>query len=87
MRWYVLLFVVAFLVRSGLATLAQYPGLYDPKHYYNLARNLAEGRGFVIDHILHYHRRPEAVTHPVDHWMPLPGRTSQSRIYGIAGMP
>ena len=71
MRPYILLFVAGLLVRLGLAMLAEHPGLFDPNHYYNLARNLAEGRGFVVDYIWQYHQRPTEVTHPVDYWMPL----------------
>ena len=71
MRWYVLLLVAGLLVRLGLALLAEHPGLFDPNHYYNLARNLAGGRGFVIDYIWQYHQKPADVTHPIDYWMPL----------------
>lgn len=71
MRLYILLLVAGLLVRLGLASLAEHPGLFDPNHYYNLARNLAEGRGFVVDYIWQYHQKPAGVTHPVDYWMPL----------------
>lgn len=71
MRLYLLLLVAGLLVRLGLALLAEHPGLFDPNHYYNLARNLAEGRGFVVDYIWQYHQKPAEVTHPVDYWMPL----------------
>ena len=49
-----------------LALLAEHPGLFDPNHYYNLARNLVAGRGFVIDYIWQYHQAPVDVTHPID---------------------
>ena len=71
MRWYVLLLVAGLLLRLGLALLAKHPGLFDPNHYYNLARNLVDGRGFVIDYIWQYHQPPADVTHPIDYWMPL----------------
>ena len=71
MRWYVLLLVAGLLLRLGLALLATHPGLFDPNHYYNLARNLVDGRGFVIDYIWQYHQSPADVTHPIDYWMPL----------------
>ena len=71
MRWYVLLLVAGLLLRLGLALLATHPGLFDPNHYYNLARNLVDGRGFVIDYIWQYHQPPADVTHPIDYWMPL----------------
>lgn len=63
---------IALLIRLILAALAPHPGIADPNHYYNLARNLAEGRGFVIDYIWQYHNAPATVTHPIDYWMPLP---------------
>jgi hypothetical protein len=71
-RWFAFILVTGFLVRLALAAFAPHPGISDPNHYFNLARNLAAGRGFVIDYIWQYHRPPEAVTHPEDYWMPLP---------------
>lgn len=49
------------------------PGLWDPLHYFMLGENLLDGRGFVIDYVWHFAEHPAAVTHPVDHWLPLPG--------------
>lgn len=72
-RWIVLILLAGFVVRLIFALLAPHPGISDSNHYYNLARNLAEGRGFVIDYIWNYHAPPESVTHPIDYWMPLPG--------------
>ena len=62
---------LAFALRLALATQAPTPGIADPTHYYNLGRNLAAGRGFVIDYIWQYHTPPADVTHPDDYWMPL----------------
>ena len=70
-RQLALLLLVGWSARLVLALLAEHPGLYDPNHYYILARNLVEGRGFVIDYIWQYHRPPADVTHPIDYWMPL----------------
>ena len=70
-RQLALLLLVGWLVRVLLALLAEHPGLFDPNHYYNLARNLVAGRGFVIDYIWQYHQAPADVTHPIDYWMPL----------------
>lgn len=67
-----LVFAAGLLVRLALASFAPHPGVADPNHYYNLARNLADGRGFVIDYIWQYHSPPPGVTHPIDYWMPLP---------------
>lgn len=62
----------ALLTRLALIGLVvEFPGVADPNHYYNMAVNLADGRGFVIDYIWQYSRAPEAITHPEDHWMPL----------------
>ena len=69
MRPYILLFVAGLLVRVGLALLAEHAGLFDPNRHYNLARNLAEGRGFVVDYFWQYQQRPTAVTHAIDYWM------------------
>jgi len=60
------------IVRLALATFAPHPGIADSNHYFNLGRNLADGRGFVIDYIWQYHNPPADVTHPDDYWMPLP---------------
>lgn len=68
--WFILFLGIA--VRLLAAALAPHPGIADPNHYYNLAQNLAEGRGFVIDYIWQYHNPPPDVTHPIDYWMPLP---------------
>ncbi len=70
-RQLALLLLVGWLVRLVLALLAEHPGLFDPNHYYNLARNLVAGRGFVIDYIWQYYQAPADVTHPIDYWMPL----------------
>lgn len=71
-RTFWLLFLVGTIVRLAVAALAPGPGIGDPTHYYNLARNLADGRGFVIDYIWQYHNPPSDITHPEDYWMPLP---------------
>ncbi len=64
---------VALLPRLLLAAAAHHPGLWDPTHYYLLGRNIYQGRGLVIDYIWHFANNPPAVTHPIDHWMPLTG--------------
>lgn len=64
--------IAALVVRLALiAFIVRFPGVADPNHYYNMALNVAAGRGFVIDYIWQYSRPPEAITHPEDHWMPL----------------
>lgn len=67
-----MILAAGFIVRLLAAAAAPHPGIADSNHYYNLALNLADGRGFVIDYIWQYHNPPEDVTHPIDYWMPLP---------------
>lgn len=71
-RAFWIILIAGLLVRLAAAGLAPHPGIADSNHYYNLGRNLAEGRGFVIDYIWNYHNPPDDVTHPIDYWMPLP---------------
>jgi hypothetical protein len=72
-RWLLLITLGALGLRLGLALLVTHPGIGDPNHYYNLGRELAAGRGFVIDYIWQYNDPPDGITHPDDHWMPLTG--------------
>ena len=69
MRPYILLLVAVQLVREGLELLPELPGPFGPGHHYNLARNLTEERGFVVDYIWQYHRRAAEVTQFSDYWM------------------
>lgn len=80
LRRFALIIAAGLIVRLVLAAFAQHPGISDPNHYYNLARSLLEGRGFVIDYIWQYHQPPADVTHPIDYWMPLPA------VWPAAGM-
>jgi 4-amino-4-deoxy-L-arabinose transferase-like glycosyltransferase len=47
--------------------------MWDPIEYYSLGINLHEGQGFNLDYIWNFASDPEAVTHPLDHWLPLSG--------------
>jgi 4-amino-4-deoxy-L-arabinose transferase-like glycosyltransferase len=68
-----LLGCLALLTRLALARLTQHPGHADEAFYYVVARNLADGRGLVIDYVWHYLAPPPTVTHPsYDYWLPLP---------------
>ena len=71
-----LICALALVFRLALMSLIQNPGINDPVHYYNLGRRLAAGQGFTIDYVWHYSRIPQAITHGVDHWMPLAGVAS-----------
>ena len=69
--WLSLLLLAAFLLRLPLALLAPSPGIADPTYYFNLATNLAGGRGLTDDLIWHFHHLPADVTHPSDYYPPL----------------
>lgn len=71
--WPVLIALLALLPRAVLWMLSDHPGLWDPTEYYNLAVNLHDGNGFTLDYIWSFANQPSAVTHPLDHWLPLPG--------------
>jgi len=65
-------FVIALGLRAGFARGLAGPLDNDATDYLLVARNLAQGRGFVEDVVGYYHPPPAAVTHPShDHWMPL----------------
>ncbi|MGJ3239621.1 MAG: ArnT family glycosyltransferase [Anaerolineae bacterium] len=73
-NWVLLMIVLAsLLLRLGLMTLIENPGLNDQTHYYNLGQRLLNGEGFTIDYVWHYSALPEDIVHPIDHWMPLSG--------------
>ena len=61
-RWLLLITLGALGLRLALALLAAHPGIGDPNHYYNLGRELAAGRGFVIDYIWHRTASPPPTT-------------------------
>ncbi len=71
--WPVVIVLWALLPRLVLWALSTHPGLWDPTEYYNLAVNLHSGNGFTLDYIWSFANDPQAVTHPLDHWLPLPG--------------
>lgn len=71
--WPVLIAALAGLPRLVFWAISRHPGLWDPTEYYNLAVNLHAGRGFTLDYIWSFANHPVAVTHPLDHWLPLPG--------------
>lgn len=71
--WPVVIVLLALLPRLVLWGISDHPGLWDPTEYYNLAVNLHDGDGFTLDYIWSFANDPDAVTHPLDHWLPLPG--------------
>ena len=91
MRAYIVLLAAGLLVRPGLALLAEHPGLHDPNHYYNLARNLAEGRGFVVDTIRQFNLWSGKVTRRIDCrallaavWPEISARRSLAHVHEVA---
>jgi 4-amino-4-deoxy-L-arabinose transferase-like glycosyltransferase len=67
-----LLLEIALLFRLLFATWVENPGIADPAHYYTVAGNLVDGRGFQVDYIWNYLSKPAAITHPSnDYWGPL----------------
>ncbi len=72
-RWFLPVLLLAVLLsRLALAARMPHPGTSDPAFYYQVALNLASGRGFVLDYIWHYLSQPPALTHWAnDYWMPL----------------
>jgi len=71
--WPITIVVLALLPRLVFLFISKHPGLWDPTEYYNLAVNLHDGRGFTLDYIWNFANHPESVSHPLDHWLPLPG--------------
>ncbi|MBI3200752.1 MAG: hypothetical protein HYZ29_04345 [Myxococcales bacterium] len=59
--------------RWRAAAVATFPGHADPAFYFSFARNIATGRGAVIDYIWHFWVRHPDLTHfAADYWLPLP---------------
>jgi 4-amino-4-deoxy-L-arabinose transferase-like glycosyltransferase len=71
--WPVMIVILALVPRLVFWAISDHPGLWDPTEYYSLAVNLHDGRGFTLDYIWSFADHPAAVTHPLDHWLPLPG--------------
>ena len=71
--WPALIAALALLPRLVFWAISRHPGLWDPSEYYNLALSLHRGRGFTLDYLWSFANHPVAVTHPLDHWLPLPG--------------
>ena len=61
----------ALALRLVLTAFAPSPGIADPSYYFDLAENIARGRGLTDDLIWQFHRPPADVTHPADYYPPL----------------
>lgn len=66
-----LICTAALIVRLGLLTIVDFPGVADPNHYFNMAVRVVEGHGLTIDYVWQYNVPPDDIVHPEEHWMPL----------------
>lgn len=65
--------VLTFVAKSVVNEPRRWPGHGDISFYVTVARNLAEGRGFVIDYIWNFWAEPAGIPQPSNvWWMPLP---------------
>jgi hypothetical protein len=72
-RDYVLLFVLALLIRLLTALFIHQPGYMDAAYSYDIALNLVRGQGFAEPFLWNYLDDPAGLPHPSHlYWMPLP---------------
>lgn len=72
-RWLLLLiFLLAVGVRTAAASQLAAPAGFDAQYYFMVARNLAAGRGLVVDAIWQFLDQPRGLPHPAGGiWLPL----------------
>ncbi len=64
--------IAGLILRFYLVGFTQTPGHGDPAFYYTVAKNLVDGRGFVVDYIAYYFQGLVPITHySNDFWNPL----------------
>jgi hypothetical protein len=64
--------IAGLILRLYLATNAHTPGHGDPAFYYTVAKNIVDGRGFVIDYVVYFFEGLVPITHySNDFWNPL----------------
>lgn len=73
LRALLLICLGALALRLALLPFIAHPGIGDPNYYYLLGERLLNGHGFTIEFIWQYNDPPAALTHPIDHWLPLTG--------------
>lgn len=67
-----LLFILSITVTLFLAQKLPFPGHGDPCYYIDVAKNMYEGRGFIVDYTAYFHRTDLTLPRPAgDYWMPL----------------
>jgi len=72
-RDYVLLFLLALLIRLLTALPIHQPGYMDAAYNYDIALNLVRGQGFAEPFLWNYLDDPAGLPHPSHlYWMPLP---------------
>lgn len=68
----VIILAVSLAVKAAAALLISQPGYMDAYYYYDIAANLAQGRGFVEDFLWNYLDSPTGLPHPSNlYWLPL----------------
>lgn len=78
----------ALAERWRAAGAARFPGHADPAFYFSLAKNIAAGRGPVIDYVWHFWVPHPDLTHfGPDYWLPLPGYLMALGLKLGAGLP
>jgi hypothetical protein len=66
------LFAASIAVNAAAALLISQPGYMDAYYHYDIAANLASGRGFVEDFVWNYLDSPSGLPHPSNlYWLPL----------------
>lgn len=77
----------ALEARWAAAGQATFPGHADSAFYYTLAKNIASGRGAVVDYVWHFWTPHPSVTHfAADYWMPLPSflYAAAMKLWGVS---
>lgn len=70
-RALVMLFALGLLVRAALALPQTQPGYMDAAYYFDIAANLARGRGLSEDFVWNYLAHPSSLPQPSNaYWMP-----------------
>lgn len=68
----IILFILSLIFRVAMAVWASQPWYLDAAYYFDVAKNLARGRGFTEDFIFLYLTPAKNVVHPSNlYWMPL----------------
>jgi hypothetical protein len=70
---YLIIFMIALLIRGGVGLLQKSPGFMDAEYYFIGGKSLAQGEGFVEYVLWNYLDDPSGIPHPSHtYWMPMP---------------